>query len=224
MRVSARAGTAPIAAESPGATVVSIKATPAACALCKHVTRTNDEDGFCKRCQEPRYEDDFGARFFVATFSDGAALEWIAEYLGVTRERVRQIEEVALKKFLAKSVAEGLSREDLAAFISQRVERPRHPLASPRYTAYRDHAAENRKRTDAVIKARASGAPAPDLRNPGNATQAINRLPPSDTSVQMGAIAERIKGEGDRIAARVEAVGPVLDALCEWMATAEIEP
>ena len=44
------------------------------------------------------YEDDPWARQFVEAHPDGATLELVGEVLGITRERVRQIEEVALRK------------------------------------------------------------------------------------------------------------------------------
>ena len=44
------------------------------------------------------WEDDPGAQAFFAQHPGGATLEEVAAALGVTRERVRQIEEVALRK------------------------------------------------------------------------------------------------------------------------------
>lgn len=47
------------------------------------------------------YEHDIAAQFFVATFHGGATLDSIAEAMGVSRERVRQIQESALEKVRA---------------------------------------------------------------------------------------------------------------------------
>jgi hypothetical protein len=45
-----------------------------------------------------RYEDDIACQLFVATFPDGATLDMIAQAIGVSRERVRQIETIAFAK------------------------------------------------------------------------------------------------------------------------------
>lgn len=46
------------------------------------------------------YEEDLAARLFVRTFHDGAPLEAIGEAMGISRERVRQIQDEALAKLL----------------------------------------------------------------------------------------------------------------------------
>ncbi len=48
--------------------------------------------------KETRYQDDVACQLFVATFRGGATLDSIAEALGVSRERVRQIENDAKRK------------------------------------------------------------------------------------------------------------------------------
>jgi hypothetical protein len=56
------------------------------------------------------WEDDPWARKFVEAHPDGAPLELVGAMLGVTKERVRQIEEVALRKLRrGKSASESTS-------------------------------------------------------------------------------------------------------------------
>ncbi len=45
-----------------------------------------------------RYEDDFTCRVFVSMYPQGQSLAMIGELMGISRERVRQIEARALKK------------------------------------------------------------------------------------------------------------------------------
>jgi DNA-directed RNA polymerase sigma subunit (sigma70/sigma32) len=47
------------------------------------------------------YEEDLAARLFVRTFYDGAPLEAIGEAMGISRERVRQIQDEALARLLS---------------------------------------------------------------------------------------------------------------------------
>ena len=62
------------------------------------------------------YEQDVACQLFVATFAQGATLDSIADAIGVSRERVRQIETEALRKLHTASGADwgGMiaSRED----------------------------------------------------------------------------------------------------------------
>ncbi len=53
-----------------------------------------------------RYEHDRGAQQFVAEHPDGGTLEELGEYFGVTRERARQIEADALRKFRARATGD----------------------------------------------------------------------------------------------------------------------
>lgn len=50
------------------------------------------------------YEEDVACQLFVATFRGGATLDAIAMALGVSRERVRQIQNEAVKKLRAAGV------------------------------------------------------------------------------------------------------------------------
>jgi hypothetical protein len=59
------------------------------------------------------YQHDLAAQLFVATFRGGATLDSIAEAIGVSRERVRQIEVEAKEKLRALGVgAFGVDEED----------------------------------------------------------------------------------------------------------------
>lgn len=55
-----------------------------------------------------RYEDDVTCQVFVAMYPKGATLDMIGGVLSLSRERVRQIEAVALGKLLARCRAEGV--------------------------------------------------------------------------------------------------------------------
>lgn len=69
-----------------------------------------------------RYENDVACQLFVSVFAGGATLEAIAEAIGVSRERVRQIEEEAIRKLRAA----GLSAFDLEP--GELAARPRHDV------------------------------------------------------------------------------------------------
>ena len=55
------------------------------------------------------WEDDPGAQAFLASHPGGATLEEVAAALGVTRERVRQIEALALRKCRREAQRLGVS-------------------------------------------------------------------------------------------------------------------
>lgn len=57
---------------------------------------------------ETRYEDDFVCRVFVHMYPKGQTLAMVGEMLSLSRERVRQIEERALRKLRANVAALGL--------------------------------------------------------------------------------------------------------------------
>jgi hypothetical protein len=67
-----------------------------------------------------RYEDDPAAQLFVAAFPSGATLEDIGEAFGVTRERVRQIEEKALRRFKHRLGIAGITFEDFSEMLARR--------------------------------------------------------------------------------------------------------
>lgn len=64
-----------------------------------------------------RYEDDVAAQLVVAAWPDGATLEVIADAMGVTRERVRQIEERALRRLYLRMRVAGVELEDLQQLL-----------------------------------------------------------------------------------------------------------
>lgn len=68
-----------------------------------------------------RFEDDRVCRDLVAANPDGMNLAEIGEALGVTRERARQVEAIALQKVGAICALSGITREDfVAALMSKR--------------------------------------------------------------------------------------------------------
>lgn len=66
-----------------------------------------------------RYEDDVQAMIFVRDHPDGAELWMIGEYLGLTCERIRQIEYEALAKMRRTCERMGISKDDLARILSR---------------------------------------------------------------------------------------------------------
>lgn len=188
-----------------------------------------------------RFCDDPAAQKFVAdregkVTHDGciATLDEVGEFFGISGERVRQIQAAALAKLLKRLHLAGVAREDLAMFVSQRSGG--HPLETSRRPKSpsdidRDAARHQQRKTCACGAAKKMRAPAcrPCMGLPpkkhrgtdaGNVSQAIDRLPPSEVSVNLDAIARSTEHQAQRLAAKVERVGPVLDALREWMATA----
>lgn len=205
------------------------------CRQCRR--RTQVVKSLCEGCSEPRYVDDPAAQAFVAKHDQGAKLEEIGEHLGITRERVRQIEVVALKRFLARLALAGIERADLALFISQRSHghmleysrRPKSPTDAERDAIRHQQrkvcACGAAKKMRATACSTCLGVPPVKYRgtDAANLSRAIDALPPSDTSVRIGLMAQGVGYQAEAIAVKVERVGPVLDALREWLATEEIE-
>jgi len=69
------------------------------------------------------FDEDPIAVELVARNPDGLTLEQIGEYLGLTRERVRQVQEMALAKVEAALTADGLDAADFLRWLARpRVE------------------------------------------------------------------------------------------------------
>lgn len=64
-----------------------------------------------------RYEDDPHAQAFVASHPDGATLEEVSVHFGLTRERVRQIEERALRSLVLRLQLMGISADDVGELL-----------------------------------------------------------------------------------------------------------
>lgn len=60
------------------------------------------------------------AQRFVADHPDGATLEQVGDALGVTRERVRQLERTALGRLRKRAALAGIDPSDLAHVLAQR--------------------------------------------------------------------------------------------------------
>jgi hypothetical protein len=66
-----------------------------------------------------RYADDQDAQAIVAAHPDGMPLELVGAYLGMTRERARQLETAALKKLAALLALDGVRERDVVAWLSR---------------------------------------------------------------------------------------------------------
>lgn len=64
------------------------------------------------------WSDDERCRALVESHPDGMTLHEVGVAFGVSRERIRQIEEIALKRLLARCELAGISREDVGAMLS----------------------------------------------------------------------------------------------------------
>ena len=80
------------------------------CAACKGVQRV--AEGTLVH-PTSRYEDDPAAQMIASL--GGATLELVGEAMGITRERVRQIEAAALLKLHERCLRRGILRSDVAA-------------------------------------------------------------------------------------------------------------
>lgn len=125
--------------------------TELACTLCgepaEHVTRS----GRCEECESGdgggvriranarmdaaiahptlAFEKDYGARAFVVHHRDGATLDEVGRAIGVTRERVRQLEQLAFAKVRDACEREGIDAADLVRGLLTRGEEQAHPHA-----------------------------------------------------------------------------------------------
>lgn len=85
------------------------------------------------------FADDAEAQRLVAEHPDGMTLEQVGDVLGVTRERIRQIEAAALKSLRLRCALAGIEPEDVAQMLAgKRESAPRgavttgRPIAAPR--------------------------------------------------------------------------------------------
>ena len=69
-----------------------------------------------------RYADDVGAQRLVELHPDGVPLEVIGAHLGMSRERVRQIQDTALARIESALTRDGLDASDFAAWLASRPE------------------------------------------------------------------------------------------------------
>lgn len=64
--------------------------------------------------KDTRYAEDAAAIEFVETHPGGGTLEEVGELMGLTRERIRQIEERALRKLVDRLKLVGVTASDVA--------------------------------------------------------------------------------------------------------------
>jgi len=67
-----------------------------------------------------RYEDDERAQAVVEAHPDGMTHVQIAAYMGVCRERIRQIETCAIRRLVTHCEAAGISRADVVAMLGSK--------------------------------------------------------------------------------------------------------
>jgi hypothetical protein len=105
------------------------------CGLCRnvHIERAKSQPGATVHPTHP-YRRDPAARAFVDAHPDGATLDEVGTALGITRERLRQIETNALATLRKRTKFAGIDPADLAAVLAQRdagiAPRPRSPMPS----------------------------------------------------------------------------------------------
>ncbi len=73
--------------------------------------------GLGERLDMP-WSEDVASQEFVEAHRGGATLEEVGEELGLTRERVRQIEAVALRKLVPRLALVGVEPDDVAAMLA----------------------------------------------------------------------------------------------------------
>lgn len=113
------------------------RAPNCACGAPKRKTEARCDECFGLRFREKglspitRFHDDADAMRFVDENPGGASLGEIARAFGLTRERVRQIESVALPKLRERLQRAGISREDLQEWLAGIAEGRRLPEREP---------------------------------------------------------------------------------------------
>lgn len=70
--------------------------------------------------EHTRYEDDERCRRVVEAHPDGMTLAEVSMHFGVCRERIRQIEERALRSLVMRCELAGISREDVASVLGSK--------------------------------------------------------------------------------------------------------
>lgn len=75
------------------------------------------------------FAQDDAAQRFVETHPDGGTLEEVGAALGITRERARQVEAIALKRLVLRCRVAGITREDIGAILATRPGRYEGPGA-----------------------------------------------------------------------------------------------
>jgi hypothetical protein len=104
--------------------------TPPACPICsapstRHGKRCEDCRGIHRTDgalvdSHTRYADDVAAQLFVAAYPDGATLEEVGDAFGVTKERIRQIENGALRHLESRLRLVGITAEDFMEVLMRR--------------------------------------------------------------------------------------------------------
>lgn len=69
------------------------------------------------------YELDEAAQRFVDEHPDGGSLDEIGEAMGLTRERIRQIESIALRRLSIRLPLAGIDPEDAAEYFQSKARR-----------------------------------------------------------------------------------------------------
>jgi hypothetical protein len=119
---------------------------PMPCSLCGELAEHLTRSGRCERCTRAQqrtserargatvhptlpFEKDIDARAWVICHPEGGTLEEVGSALGVTRERIRQLESLALGKLRRACLREGIDAQELLAGLRARDELAPHPDA-----------------------------------------------------------------------------------------------
>lgn len=90
------------------------------CSRC-YACRWGKDAGVAERLDRPWHED-AASREFVDAHPGGALLEDVAVELGLTRERIRQIEAVALRKLAMRLPLVGIVEADVLAMLAGKAD------------------------------------------------------------------------------------------------------